>query len=114
MRWERFPEPGKIPDQTALTLAPDLAAEVLSRSNTRGEMERKLKEYFLAEVRRVWLIDPRARTARVHTSPDAFTLLGVGDALTDPALPGFALPLVDLFARLATPAQPKKARRKKK
>lgn len=115
IRWERYPEPGKIPDVPAVDLAPDLAVEVLSQSNTRGEMQRKLKEYFLAGVQRVWFVDPRKRTARIYTSPDAVTLLTETDALTDDdLLPGFSLPLAHLFARLATPAQPKKSPRKKK
>lgn len=114
VRWERFPEPGKIPDQPALTLAPDLAVEVLSKSNTRGEMERKLKEYFLAGILRVWFVDPRPRTVRVYTSPDVFTLLTESETLTDDALPGFSLPLAELFAPLATQAPPKKKPRKKK
>ncbi|HEY3788928.1 MAG TPA: Uma2 family endonuclease, partial [Urbifossiella sp.] len=42
---------------------PDLTVEVLSRKNTRGEIARKLKEYFLVGVRLVWIIDLRQRTA---------------------------------------------------
>ena len=35
----------------AAFLAPDLAVEVLSKSNTKKEMQRKLGEYFQAGVR---------------------------------------------------------------
>src|SRR5262249_24886710 len=49
-RWDRVPG-GKVPDEAVPELAPDLCVEVLSRDNTRREMERKLKEYFLDEVR---------------------------------------------------------------
>lgn len=41
-------------------LVPDLAVEVLSKSNTRAEIKRKLRDYFRAGVRRVWVIDPNA------------------------------------------------------
>ena len=41
-------------------LAPDLAVEVLSESNTRAEMDRKLRDYFAAGVLLVWYFDPRS------------------------------------------------------
>jgi Uma2 family endonuclease len=98
--WDRFPgrrnsgEP--IPD-----LVPDLAVEVLSRSNTPGEVAVKRQDYFAAGVRLVWEIDPQSRTATVYTSPIQSTIVGPSDALTgDPVLPGFALPLQQLFAEL--------------
>ena len=95
--WGRLPgrePPGKpIPD-----LAPDLAVEILSKSNTKAEMKRKLAEYFQAGTRRVWLVDPRKRTVRVHTSPDQSVLLEEGDTLlAGDILPGFRLVSTDLF-----------------
>jgi Uma2 family endonuclease len=109
--WER--QGGKIVSEDAAPeVAPDLAAEVLSPSNTRGEIARKLKEYFLAGVRLVWIIDPKTRTARAHTAPDEFVALAEADALDGgDVLPGFRLPLKTLFARLAKPAA-KKPRKK--
>jgi Uma2 family endonuclease len=82
-----------IPD-----LVPDLAIEILSKGNTKAEMERKVREYFEVGVRLVWLIDPKTRTAVVHTSPKASTKLAVGQSLDGgDVLPGFALPLAELF-----------------
>lgn len=82
-------------------LVPDLAVEVLSRSNTVGEMARKRDEYFRAGVRLVWEIDPRARTVRVYTAVDQFRDLTPADALDGGSvLPGFTLPLARLFAEL--------------
>ena len=94
-----------IPD-----LYPDLAVEVLSESNTPEEMERKLREYFLAGVRLVWMIDPRKRAAEIYTTPDAPSgTLDESQALDGgKVLPGFTLPLAELFARL--PAATKKTR----
>jgi Uma2 family endonuclease len=56
---EKCADEQKIPD-----LAPDLAVEVLSEGNTKAEMVRKVREYFEAGVRLVWLTDPKKRTAR--------------------------------------------------
>jgi Uma2 family endonuclease len=69
--------------------------------NTPGEMARKRGEYFRAGVRLVWEIDPRARTARVYTSETSFTDLTEADTLDgNPVLPGFTLPLAQVFAEL--------------
>jgi Uma2 family endonuclease len=81
--------------------APDLAVEILSAGNTRGEMARKRREYFAAGTRLVWIIDPDARTVEVYADPrqpDLAALLRDTDTLDGGAvLPGFALPLADLF-----------------
>jgi Uma2 family endonuclease len=78
---------------------PDLAVEVLSRSNTRAEMARKRREYFAAGTRLVWEVNPRRRTVTVYTAPRTSTRLTEADTLTGgDVLPGFALPLAELFA----------------
>jgi Uma2 family endonuclease len=109
--WEKLP--GRVLPAEPI---PDLAVEVISETNTPEEMERKLREYFLAGVRLVWMIDPRKRTAEVYTSPDAPAASVAETQALDggSVLPGFTLPLAELFAHL--PATPKKTRpaRKKK
>jgi len=98
--WSRFPG-GRLPVEPAPSIAPDLAIEVLSVSNTDREMQRKRREYFAAGVSLVWIIDPRQRIALVYTSPDEFTEYGASDSLTGgEVLPGFTLSLSELFAEL--------------
>jgi Uma2 family endonuclease len=106
IRWERFGGQA-VSSSPAPAVAPDLAVEVLSPGNTPGEMERKLREYFQAGVRLVWYIDPRTKSARVFTAPDAVTLIGE-DGLLDggEVLPGFQLRLADLFAQVQSPHTP--------
>ncbi len=113
--WDKLP--GRVlPSKPIPDLFPDLAVEVLSESNTPEEMERKLREYFLAGVRLVWMIDPRERTAEVYTAPDApaFRLDESGVLDGGNVLPGFRLPLAELFARLpAAPGKTRSSRKKK-
>jgi Uma2 family endonuclease len=98
--WERLPN-RRVPSNPIPDLAPDLAVEVLSASNTPGEMARKRQEYFTAGVRLVWLVDPGARTVEVYTAPEQSTVLHATDTLDGGVvLPGFALPLYELFAGL--------------
>lgn len=113
--WKQLPR-REIPREPIADLAPDLAVEVLSASNTRSEMERKLREYFLAGVRLAWLVDLDQRTAEIFTGPDQ-SVLRTEDQTLDggDVLPGFALPLRDLFAGLGpAPAGKRKRSRKRK
>ena len=74
--------------------------EILSESNTKAEMSRKLGEYFAAGTRLVWYIDPPTRGIRVYTAADQCVELQEADTLDGGAvLPGFALPVRDLFDR---------------
>jgi Uma2 family endonuclease len=99
--WKRLPgrqiPPAPIPD-----LIPDLAVEVLSKGNTRKEMERKLKEYFLAGVCQVWFVDPKRRTVRVYNSPEQSIVLSEEQTLDGGSvLPGLELPIRSLFAEIS-------------
>jgi Uma2 family endonuclease len=108
--WEHLPE-RRIPEDALPDLTPDLAVEILSEGNTPGEMDRKLRDYFFSGTRLVWYIDPQRRTVRVYTSPDQCVELSEQQTLDGGAvLPGFSLPLAQLFARLPNP---KRRRRKK-
>lgn len=99
-RWERMPG-RRRPTAPIPRLVPNLAIEVLSRSNTPGEMTVKRQDYFTAGVDIVWEIDPAARTVAVYTATTAPTVLRVGDTLSGgTVLPGFALPVAELFAEL--------------
>jgi Uma2 family endonuclease len=99
--WDRM-EGRRRPEQPIPTLAPDLAVELLSRSNTPQEMLLKRQDYFRVGVRLVWEVDPEKRTVAVYTAPEApAATLTEADTLDGGAvLPGFALPLRDLFAEL--------------
>ena len=99
-QWDRLPG-RRYPTTPVPQLAPNLAVEVLSRSNTPGEMAVKRQDYFTAGVELVWEIDPDARTVAVYTSATDVTTLTAVDALDGGlVLPGFALAVQDLFAEL--------------
>jgi Uma2 family endonuclease len=98
--WNRLPN-RRVPTEPIPDLAPDLAVEVLSAGNTPGEMARKRQDYFAAGVQLVWQIDPSTRTVEVFTAPEQSTLLHEMQTLDGgTVLPGFALPLHELFAEL--------------
>ena len=79
---------------------PSLAVEVISESNTKAEMARKLKDYFEAGVKLVWYVDTPNRTVRVYHAPETFVTKGEGDELDgETVLPGFRVAIRDWFDR---------------
>src|SRR5262249_17499968 len=97
--WTHFPD-RVLPAGQILDQVPDLAVEVLSPGNTKGEMERKRREYFLGGCRLVWQIDPARKTTRAYTAPDESRLVReTGKLDSGDVLPGFELGLADLFRR---------------
>lgn len=81
-----------------LDVAPELVVEVLSPEDRPGEMAAKLREYLSIGVDRIWLVDPRRRQVRICRSPEQVATLEIGEVLRDDEiLPGFALPLSELF-----------------
>jgi Uma2 family endonuclease len=82
--------------------APDLVVEVLSPTDTSERMHEKLSLYFAHGARLAWVINPAERNALVYRGPEADRLLRLSDALDgDDVLPGFHLPLAELFAELS-------------
>lgn len=99
--WKRFPGRGQMPKEAFPDLAPDLAIEVLSPSNTPAEMKRKRQEYLANGVRLVWIVDPKTRTVEVYAPRRKPMVLTESDTLDGgKVLPGFTLALAELFAEL--------------
>ena len=81
-----------------VTVAPDLAVEVISPNDTIDELEEKIVEYFAAGVKMVWAVHPKFRWLRVHRPGVPLAELREADTLTaEPVLPGFSVPLRDLL-----------------
>jgi Uma2 family endonuclease len=96
-------------------LVPDLAVEVLSEDNTPKEMSRKLDDYFDAGVRLVWFVDPRKRSVKVFTGKKSSKELRESETLTGGrVLPGFSVPLAELFADVEIAPQPARKKRRSK
>ncbi len=98
--WEKFPEQ-MVPEDPISAVVPDLAVEILSPSNSRGEMTRKRHDYFDSGVRLVWYVDPSTRTVTVYDALDSVIVLKEGDILEGgDLLPGLRIDLARLFSRV--------------
>jgi Uma2 family endonuclease len=98
--WENLPSADAHLRPVA-DFAPDLAVEIVSEGNTRAEIDAKRREFLAAGTKLVWVIEPLDRTVEVYADPsrpDLMTLLREADALDGgTVLPGFSLPLAELF-----------------
>lgn len=81
--------------------APDLAIEILSPDQNMARLLDKIQFYLLNGVRLVWVIDAAARTVAVLTPGQEARTLSSGDTLTGgDMLPGFQVPIDDIFAQV--------------
>jgi Uma2 family endonuclease len=80
---------------------PELCVEVVSPDDQWSAVMEKVEEYLAAGVILVWIVDPRRRKAHVFRKDQPPQALSAGDSLDGAdVLPGFALPLTELFAEL--------------
>lgn len=92
----------RVPDPAAragfVEMAPDLAVEVVSPSNTAAALQDKILTYLEAGVRLVLVLEPTRRVATVHT-PDRLARTLLADETFDggEVLPGFKVLVADLF-----------------
>ncbi len=89
--------PGKLP-RKPLLVAPELAVEVISPSNKAEDIEKKIQQLLIAGTKLVWIIYPDLRTVNVHSTDGSVTLLESDDLTGGDVLPGFAIPILDIFA----------------
>jgi len=79
--------------------APDLAVEVLSPADTVTAMRRKVKQYFAAGSRAVWLVYPESREIEIRESAAGPSrIFSENDTLEGPELlPGFSVKASSFF-----------------
>jgi Uma2 family endonuclease len=96
---ERFASMKSIENYPAI--APNLVVEVLSDGNTRGEMNRKRLEYFLAGVELVWIVDIVNRTIAIYRSNASYRVISENDTIDgEDVLVGFQCKVAEFFADL--------------
>ncbi len=84
--------------------APDLVVEILSPGTRKTDEVTKRKLYERFGVREYWIVDPELDTIKVYRHVEGtFTRAAElsaerGDLLTTPLLPGFSVPLPEIFS----------------
>jgi Uma2 family endonuclease len=100
VRAERLPHEGVRGGW--VELAPDLAVEVLSPTETASDIAEKLADYRAAGTAVVWVIDPAKRTVGIFAQTAPTRWLEESDMLDGgTVVPGFSCAVIDLFEGIA-------------
>src|SRR5581483_2334226 len=95
-RWPHNRRP--LRGDNAGKVVPNLAAEVVSPTNTVDEILTKVHDYFRAGVELVWVICPDSAEIYVYESPSNVRVLTRNDVRDGgKVLPGFQTSLAELF-----------------
>jgi Uma2 family endonuclease len=86
-------------DRVPVAETPDVAVEIISLSETRKTIARKVDAYLTWGVQEVWLIEPTVRTLTIHAAAGE-QRLSEGAFLTSELVPGFRVQIADLFEDL--------------
>jgi Uma2 family endonuclease len=85
--------------QGPMEIIPDVIAEVMSPDDSIDDLREKAKFYIASGVRLVWLVFPRQKIVEVYRPQQPSDMLTVSDTLDGyDVLPGFSLPIAELFA----------------
>ena len=86
---------------TFFPIAPDLAVEVISPTNTYDEIQDKIEKYFGGGTKLIWIVDPKRGKIYVHRPDNTISLLSEADTLGgEDVIPNFRLPLEKIFGNL--------------
>jgi Uma2 family endonuclease len=87
-----------------ITVCPDVVAEVTSPNDLAKEVAAKREFWLAAGVRVVWEVDPDAKLVLAHSAAGVARFREADTLTAEPVLPGFAVPVADLFKLPAPPA----------
>jgi Uma2 family endonuclease len=83
-------------DKSPTPLAPDIAVEILSPSQTAMDVRRKVRDYLRAGTKEIWLLDHSNGELMIQTKTGILALQGA-EVLESSLLPGFSVPVSDLL-----------------
>jgi Uma2 family endonuclease len=97
---DRWPLDREVPETGDWEVVPTLAVEVVSPHDLSRDVEEKVVEYFAYGVRAVWVVHPEHGGIYCYSSPTHATILEASATSEGgEVLPGFQLPMNDLFRR---------------
>jgi Uma2 family endonuclease len=85
-------------ETTLIDGVPILVVEILSPNDTVEDLETMVDDYLAAGVQVVWVVNPYRRTVTVHRPGQGAVLVNdAQDLVGEPQLPGFRVPVAQLF-----------------
>jgi Uma2 family endonuclease len=87
-------------DEGHISIAPDLAVEVISPNDLVYEVDEKVEELLSAGVRLVWEVNPEKRVVFVHRKDGSTNKLHENDEITgEDVIPGFHCQVKEFFRK---------------
>ncbi|MBX2997586.1 MAG: Uma2 family endonuclease [Caldilineaceae bacterium] len=80
-----------------ITIAPDLAVEIVSPGDLYGYLQQKVAAYLDWGVKAVWVVEPAQRQVMVHTAGQIIRIHGDDILSGGDAVPGFSARLDKIF-----------------
>ena len=94
-------EPAKANQDKYLEVAPELCVEIVSPKDRWSNILSKVHMYLAIGVKIVWVIDPQTRVVQIYRQNKGVSMLEADGILCgEDVIPGFELPLKDLFGLL--------------
>lgn len=88
----------KRPRKQFLDMTPELVIEIVSPTDRWDEIRKKIADYFLIGVERVWVVEPELQDVLVYRSPTDSTAIPRGEKLKgEGVLEGFQVSVTELF-----------------
>jgi Uma2 family endonuclease len=104
VRVGRFPNE-RVPE-AYVTIAPDLAMEVISPTNLAYEVQEKIRLYIEAGVRLIWVVYPNTEQVQVYDATGFVAELEADETISGgDVVPGFSARVSDFFKRPVPPEQ---------
>jgi Uma2 family endonuclease len=105
IRLERY-SLAQVSEEGHVSIAPDLAVEVISPNDLAKKINERLEDYRRAGVNLIWVIDPELRIVDIHHPDGTSIRLHEGDEITgEDVIPGFRC-VVSAFFPLGLEAVP--------
>jgi len=90
-----------VPERGWAGVPPELAVEVVSPNDHISDAEDKARDYIRAGVDLVWVVVPSTESVHVWRANGSRAVLQTGETLSgEDVLPGFQVPVSELFADL--------------
>jgi Uma2 family endonuclease len=83
-------------EEKPFVLVPDITIEVVSKNDSYTDINEKVDVYLELGVKEIWIIDPHAKSAFVH-SAEKIQRLSKNESIRGSVLPDFELKLSELF-----------------
>lgn len=80
-----------------VTMAPDVAVEVISPNDVASEVQEKVEDYLQAGVALLWVIYPESKTVYVYHRGNVKVLHEHDELSGEELLPGFSCRIAELF-----------------